>query len=127
MKHMTEEELVAYRDGETKGREASTAHLRECAECRAQLERFENVFAALDAVPVPDPGENYGQQVWQQIAPRLPQKTPSWWRRAAQMFTAGGWFAPGRLAEKEQEEGGRGRYYLENRLEWLVCLRVWAI
>jgi len=99
MKHMTEEELVAYRDGEAKGREASAAHLQECAECRAELERIEAVFAALDAVPVPDPGEGYGQRVWQQIAPRLPEKRPSrWGRRVTLGFAVGGWFSPGRLA-----------------------------
>ena len=98
MKHLTDEELVAYRDGETRGREAFAAHLRECAECRAELERIEAVFAALDAMPAPDPGEDYGHRVWQQLAPRLPQKTRSWWRRATQRFAVSGWFAPGRLA-----------------------------
>ncbi len=98
MKHLTEEELVAYHDGETKGREASAAHLQECAECRAELERIEAVFAALDAMPLPDPGEDFGQRVWQQIAPRLPVKRPGWWRRVTQGFAVGGWFVPGRLA-----------------------------
>jgi hypothetical protein len=98
MKHITEEDLVAYRDGEAKEREASAAHLQECAECRAELERIEAVFAALNAMPVPDPGEDYGQRVWQQIAPRLPEKRPSWWGRVTQGFAVGGWFAPGRLA-----------------------------
>ena len=98
MKHMTEEELVAYRDGEAERREASAAHLQECAECRAELERIEAVFAALNAMPVPDPGEGYGQRVWQQIAPRLPEKRPTWWGRAIPGFAVGGWFAPGRLA-----------------------------
>jgi len=98
MKHMTEEELVAYRDGETKGREASAAHLQECAECRVELARIEAVYAALNAMPVPDPGEGYGQRVWQQIAPRLPAKRPSWWGRVTRGYAVGGWFAPGRLA-----------------------------
>jgi len=74
MKHATEEELFAYRDGEAKGREAMAAHLKECAECRAELARLEEVFAALDAMPVPDPGEDYGARVWRQIAPRLPER-----------------------------------------------------
>lgn len=98
MKHMTEEELVAYRDGEAKRRDASAAHLQECVECRAELERIEAVFAALNTMPVPDPGESYGQRLWQQIAPRLPEKRPTWWGRVTQGFAVGGWFAPGRLA-----------------------------
>lgn len=79
MKHATEEEFFAYRDGDAKGRQAMAAHLKECAECRAELARLEEVFAALDAMPVPDPGEDYGTRVWRQIAPRLPEKRAKWW------------------------------------------------
>ena len=89
MKHMTEEELIGYRDGESRGREAFAVHLKECAECRGEMERLEEVFAALDAMPVPDPGEDYGRRVWQQIAARLPEKRENWW---------GGFFEPRRLA-----------------------------
>ena len=89
MKHATEEELFAYRDGEAKGREATAAHLKECAECRSELARLEEVFAALDAMPAPDPGDDYGARVWRQIAPRLPQRRASWWQA---------FFIPQRLA-----------------------------
>ena len=89
MKHATEEELFAYRNGETKGREAVAAHLKDCAECRTELARLEEVFAALDAMPVPDPGEDYGTRVWRQIAPRLPEKRAKWWEA---------FFVPQRLA-----------------------------
>jgi hypothetical protein len=80
MKHATEDELFAYREGDAKGREAMAAHLKECAECRVELARMEEVFAALDAMPVPDPGEDYGARVWRQIAPRLPEQRASWWQ-----------------------------------------------
>jgi hypothetical protein len=79
MKHMTEEELFRYREGETKGREPIAAHLKECGECRAGLERIEEVFRALDAMLVPDPGEEYGAKVWRQIADRLPERQARWW------------------------------------------------
>jgi hypothetical protein len=87
MRHTTEEELFAYREGEIKRRETIAAHLQECAECRAELERIEEVFRALNAMSVPDPGEEYGAKVWQQIASRLPEHRPdrrpqwvvSWW------------------------------------------------
>jgi hypothetical protein len=88
MKHTTEEELFAYREGEMKGRETIAAHLQECGECRAELERMEEVFRALNAMPVPDPGEEYGTKVWRQIANRLPERRVSWWT---------GFFAPRRL------------------------------
>ena len=79
MKHPTEEDLFAYREGEMQGRDATAAHLRECAECRAAIERIEQVFQSLDALPVPDPGDEYGAKVWRQIADRLPEKKTAWW------------------------------------------------
>ena len=88
MKHTSEEELYAYREGEMTGRESIAAHLQECGECRAELERIEEVFQALNAMPVPDPGEEYGAKVWRQIVDRLPEKRASWWS---------GFFAPRRL------------------------------
>lgn len=80
MTHMTEEEIIAHRDGETRNRESFAAHLNECLDCRRELERIEAVFAALDAMPIPDPGEDFTRRVWQNIAPRLPEKRVSWWR-----------------------------------------------
>ncbi len=88
MKHKTEEELFAYREGEMRGRDAIAAHLHECSECRAELERIEEVFQALNAIPVPNPGEEYGTRVWRQIADRLPEKRTSW---------SHGWLMPRRL------------------------------
>ena len=88
MKHTNEEELFAYREGEMKGRETIAAHLRECGECRAELERMEEVFQALNALPVPDPGQQYGTKVWRQIADRLPERRMNWWA---------GFFMPRRL------------------------------
>ncbi|HVO58003.1 MAG TPA: hypothetical protein VMT51_09945 [Dongiaceae bacterium] len=79
MKHPSEEELFAYREGEMKDRGALAAHLAGCAECSAQLEKLEAVFAALDGIAVPDPGQDYGARVWRQIAERLPQKRQNWW------------------------------------------------
>jgi len=80
MNHMSEEELIAYRDGETRGRESFAAHLNECAQCQHEMARLDAVFAALDAMPVPDPGDDFGRRVWQQISPRLPEKRHHWWQ-----------------------------------------------
>lgn len=80
MKHLTEEELIGYREGETTQREAITEHLTACAACREELGRIEAVLKALDNFPVPHRGDDYGRQVWQQIAPRLPEKAGPGWR-----------------------------------------------
>jgi hypothetical protein len=87
MKHLTEEELIAYREGETTQREAIAEHLTGCTACRAELDRIEAVLHALDNLPVPERGPEYGRTVWQQIAPRLPEKAGRGW---------GAWFEPRR-------------------------------
>jgi len=89
MKHMTEEELIAYREGVTEQRAVISEHLAACEECRGELDRIEAVLAALDTLPVPDPGTGYGRHVWQEIALRLPEKPGRWWQV---------WFEPRRLA-----------------------------
>jgi hypothetical protein len=42
----------------------------------------------MDAMPVPDPGEDYGERVWQRIASKLAEKKTRWWETL---------FAPQRL------------------------------
>jgi hypothetical protein len=80
MKHLTDEELISYREGVTPEKTAIAEHLSGCDECRSEFERLEAVLAALDTLPVPDPGADYGRRVWQQIAPRLPVKSARWWQ-----------------------------------------------
>ena len=89
MKHVTEEELIAYKEGVAAERAVIAQHLAACEECRAELERIEAVLAVLDTLPVPNPGDDYGRHVWQQIAPRLPERPARWWQE---------WFEPKRLA-----------------------------
>jgi len=45
MNHMTEQELIAYRDGETRERERVAGHLNECEVCRHEMDRIEAVAA----------------------------------------------------------------------------------
>ena len=78
MTHPSEEQLVGYKLGEAHDRSAIEEHLGDCSECRASFARLEHVLAAMDSMPVPEREEDYGRRVWQQIAPRLPQRNP-WW------------------------------------------------
>ncbi|MGB9463548.1 MAG: hypothetical protein WBR10_00410 [Candidatus Acidiferrum sp.] len=80
MKHLTEEELIGYREGETTQREAIAEHLTGCTACRAELDRIDAVLSALDNLPVPERGPEYGRAVWQKIAPQLPEKAGRGWR-----------------------------------------------
>jgi anti-sigma factor RsiW len=95
MNHPKEEELIAYHDGEAAVRQNLGAHVEDCPECRAELERIDAVLAALNSIPVPEPGEDYGRRVWQQISPRLPEKRAHWWD-FLRVDAANRWFAPQR-------------------------------
>ncbi len=96
MKHPKEEELIAYHDGEAAGRETIATHLGDCPECQAELARIDALLAALTTIPVPEPGEDYGQRVWQQISPRLPQRRGHWWDFLFTEPKNVPWFAPHR-------------------------------
>ena len=80
MKHPTEIELIAYRDGDTSRRTEIAAHLRECPECQEELQRIEAVYAAMDAAPVPDPGQDFELRIWQRLEPKLPERRTRWWK-----------------------------------------------
>jgi len=98
MKHPKEEELIAYHDGEAAGREMIATHLGDCPECQAELARIDALLAALNTIPVPEPGEDYGQRVWQQISPRLPLRRGHWWDFLFSEPKSVPWFAPRRWA-----------------------------
>ena len=100
MNHPNEEELIAYHGGEPAKREAIATHVADCPECRAELARIDAVLAALSSLPVPDPSADYGQRVWQKIAPRLPERPPvRWWQFDSSSLAAGwrAWFEPRRV------------------------------
>jgi hypothetical protein len=52
MKHPTPEELVSWVYGETNNKQLS-AHVKECAECRAQTETWRGIMKTLDDLPAP--------------------------------------------------------------------------
>jgi hypothetical protein len=84
MKHLTEEELIAMHYGE-ETEDASTAeanaHLRACRECGARYAELRRELESIRAEPVPPRSAEYGEQVWQRIAPSLTpheQRRNSW-------------------------------------------------
>ena len=79
MKHLTEEELMAYREGGHKDHRQIAAHLSECSLCYEEMARIENVFTALNAMPEPEPGPDFEQRMWGQLAPRLLVNSTRWW------------------------------------------------
>jgi len=103
MTHPSEEKLIAYREGEAAESAAIAEHLRECDGCRAESARLNEaltaMFAALETLEVPDPGSDYGQRVWKEIAPKLQPRrggtirggeSSAWWQGLfiGQLFAA---------------------------------------
>lgn len=97
MKHPKEEELIAYHDGEAANRELISRHMSDCPECQQELARIDALLAAINTIPVPEPPADYGQRVWQQISPRLPQRHAHWWDFLFSEPAATNWLAPRRL------------------------------
>lgn len=91
--HLSEEQLVLYYYGEATGgvggdaaggggaysRAVIEEHLAACEACRASWQSLQDVLAAVEGAPVPEPLEPYGALVWQRLAPRLAGKAGSRW------------------------------------------------
>jgi len=87
MKHMTEEELIAYREGVAEQRAVISEHLRLVKNAAWS---GTNRGGARGAGSLPCRiGADYGRQVWRAIAPRLAEKPVPWWQV---------WMEPWRLA-----------------------------
>jgi len=78
MTHLSEEELLTFGEAPAGETAALAEHLRGCTTCRAERARLvaelNAVLAALDTLEVPEPGSDYAQRVWREIAPRLPAR-----------------------------------------------------
>jgi hypothetical protein len=96
MNHLTEEQLILHYYGEQLEHDAPLdalaieQHLDDCAECRGTYASLQRVLNYVDSMPVPERPANYGEQVWQRIAPQIgaPGARRPWfqwtpWRGAA--------------------------------------------
>ena len=95
--HLTDEQIVdhyyALREKNAGPPAArTTAHLCDCAECRANFEAFEGSLAAMDAATVPERGDGYGREVWRRLEPQLGPRPGR-----SRGFDWSAWFAPRRL------------------------------
>lgn len=91
MNHLTEEQLILHYYGEEGGDAlACERHLDECDACRGFYASLQRVLNAVDAMPVPDCGAEFGERVWARIAPRISGR-----RRLALPVFAWRWAAVG--------------------------------
>ena len=88
MTHPTEEQLVLYFYGESGDSRAIADHLAECSACRADFALMQRTLNVVDGLTIPERGADYGERVWQRVAPRIRPRVRLW----------PAWLAPRRLA-----------------------------
>jgi len=94
MRHLTEDELVLHRYGESENPSETAAHLAACGLCRGNLDRLAAELGLLDRLPVPPRGDSYGREVWQRVRTRLAETGPARRLRfAARLWVLSGAFA----------------------------------
>ena len=81
--HLTDTDLVLYRQGDAPGRERMAAHLASCARCRGELDTWSRVLAIAEADLAPEPDAAYGVRVWNAIESRLDAAPEPRWARSA--------------------------------------------
>jgi predicted anti-sigma-YlaC factor YlaD len=69
--HVTEDQLTLHYYGEAEDTGVVRQHLAECPDCRAHYQNLQRVLNSVDAMPVPEPPEDYGTHVWTRLAPHL--------------------------------------------------------
>jgi len=84
--HPDDERLILFH---YEGDRSVARHLEACLPCQGRMAGIRRLFELVEAEPVPERGEAYGQDVWRRIAPRLPERPRPGWRLV---------FAPPRLA-----------------------------
>ena len=77
MSHPGQERLILFHYEENR---RVSRHLAACLPCRGRLNEIQRLLAAVEAAPVPERDETYGREVWQLLAPRLPQRERAWKR-----------------------------------------------
>ena len=79
MNHLSEEQLILHYYGEEEDGAAAGRHLGECEACRALYGSLQRALNVVDALPVPEPGAEYGERVWKRIEHHLPARSGARW------------------------------------------------
>lgn len=111
MNHLSEEQLILFHyqeADETRNRNEMEQHLSGCELCRSRLADLKRELALFGDAPVPERPENYGEQVWLRLRPRLMARPGSMW---GSFFAPRGWVAAGALAALIVGAFLAGRYW----------------
>ncbi len=94
MNHLNEEEMILKHYNELNDA-ALEAHLADCTECRAELQRLSAALARVPQVKVPALPDSYESKVWANLRDQLPAKRQGWF---ADMLRPQKWVVAGAMA-----------------------------
>ncbi|MBV9085724.1 MAG: hypothetical protein JOZ62_23875 [Acidobacteriaceae bacterium] len=77
MTHLSSDQLTDAYYGDLDA--TARGHLEDCAACRADFDRLQEVLNAVKSYPVPPRSDAYGREVWARLQPRLRQKGERRW------------------------------------------------
>jgi hypothetical protein len=83
MQHMTEEQLVSHYYHDADAPADAMEHLVACPDCRTQYDTLARVLSLVKTVPIPDRGEDYGAEVWQNLRWKLGRRSRMDWQMIA--------------------------------------------
>ncbi|HEY2093287.1 MAG TPA: hypothetical protein VGJ81_15500 [Thermoanaerobaculia bacterium] len=92
MQHLTEEQLVAHYYSDDDAPAAANEHLESCPACAAEFDAISRVLALVKDAPIPERGDDYGEQVWNRLRWRLgaPSRHKQWqWLSVAAVLAMG--------------------------------------
>jgi hypothetical protein len=93
--HLSDEQMILHFYDEPGAGAESIRHLNECAECQSRFAALRTLLNSVDAIRVPERGEDYGAKVWARIEGRLKSSSrrpaPQWklWGAIAAMLVVG--------------------------------------
>ena len=78
--HYTDDELILhhYEELGAPGGRRAAEHLTRCSTCAAAYSRLQQVLAAVDASPAPEPPEGFERNAWARLQPVLGTTRPGW-------------------------------------------------
>jgi hypothetical protein len=92
MKHLSEEQIVLHCYGDAEDAEEVRLHLAECAACRGEFERVQQVLEQIAPVEVPEPPAVFEEKTWLNLRDRLPGKAGGFrgWLQSPPRWTLAG-------------------------------------
>ena len=77
MKHLSEEQIVLHYYGDAEDVASVTQHMSECATCRGEFERVQDMLRQIEPIKVPEPPAGFEEKTWLNVRDKLSEKR-SW-------------------------------------------------